>query len=323
MEYSIKKYSDEYSCRLEQYMHKIAPTFSDEYIRYIVSCTSYKEDEIPSFIVIDENDQIVGCNLFYQTTALINGEEVKTAWGHDTYLNEELRHDLGLDFTLQIFSIPHFGIGLSDINRKLQHKMKTTFWYNLYNYCFPTACLPISLIVKPRMVKNKDKITINDRIFRRVDGPAEIAILNNGFWYKHTKDIDFIRDNEFFERRFFNNSTYTYYVYQLEGCYCYFIVRYVVFKGVPTLYVVDYRYDPEHPEQMSLILRAATKLANQSCLGMVLFMSNDSFVANLMDKKLLKLKKTTDYVAMRSLKVNDKMTSFVTAADSDVDFMRR
>ena len=304
-------------------MHKIAPTFSDDYIRYIVSCTGYKEGEIPSFIVIDENDHIVGCNLFYQTTALINGKEVKTAWGHDTYLNEEFRHDLGLDFTLQIFSTPHFGIGLSDINRKLQHKMKTTFWYDLYNYCFPTACLPISLIAKPKMVKVKDKITINDHIFRQIDVAAEIAILNNGFWYKHTKDIDFIRDEEFFERRFFNNPAYTYYVYQLEGSYCYFVVRYVVFKGVPTLYVVDYRYDPGYTEQMSMILKAATKLANQSWLGMVLFMSNDRLVANLMDKKLLKLKKSTDYVAMRSLKLNDKMTSFVTAADSDVDFMRR
>lgn len=318
----IVRYSNKYKDELKAYIHKTHPLFSPAYVDYVAENAVSPIDDHHSFLVIGENDEIVGTHMLYNTKALINGTSINTAWGHDTYLNENLRHSFGLDFVIEINNEGHFGIGLSEVNRRLHKKMRSTMWENLYNYCFPTFSLPLSLILRPNKVKPKYKLAKKNGAFTLCESLDTLRIPNEGFWNKDYCDIDFIRDSVFFERRFFTNRVHPYYVYQLDGEFCYFVVRYVVFKHVPTLFIVDYRYDRGKKEQMQSIFKAATSLANHSKLGMVLLMSNDAYTDAFLSKKRFLLKRSTDYIASRCLGLNNKMTSFVTAADSDVDFIR-
>lgn len=323
MEYKIISYDRSFKEKLLVFMRQIAPQFSNAYVAYCVSRADADDEEQPSILVVDENKNIVGCNLFYQTEVMIAGKRLHTVWSHDTYLNQEVRAFMGLDFVLAVNNTAYFGIGLSDINRKILKKLRLTFWDNLYNYCFPTKSFLFSILLRPGKIKALDRICVGNEGFLRVSKASDINIPNDGFWYGGVHDIDFIRDEDFFKTRFFENNTFDYCVYQLQGQYCYFVVRYVKFKGVPTLYVVDYRYDSDKPYQMDLIVSASEALANKSNLGLVLMMSNDKYVAQLTGKKRFLLKKPTDYVATRRVKVNSQMSSFVTAADSDVDYMRQ
>ena len=149
-----------------------------------------------------------------------------------------------------------------------------------------------------------------------------MRILNDGYWNRDICDIDFVRDELFLKKRFFTNKVHHYYLYQLDGENCYFVVRYVKFKHIPTLFVVDYRYDNNYKEQFQMIIKAVSLLANKSKLGLVLLMSSDKHTDSLLSKKRLLLKRSTDFIASRCLGLNNKMTTFVTAADSDADFIR-
>ena len=124
------------------------------------------------------------------------------------------------------------------------------------------------------------------------------------------------------KKRFLSNKVHPYLLYRLEGEYCYFVVRYVVFKHVPTLFLVDYRYDRSKVEQLPLIFKAVTSLANHSRMGFVLLMSSDSNTDSFLSKKRFLLRRSTDFVASKCLGLNNHMSSFVTAADSDADFIR-
>lgn len=316
------RYNDKYREDLKKFIRNSHPRFSDAYVDYIVDNASSEANDKNSFLVVNENDSIVGTHMLYNTYAMINGKTFNTAWGHDTFLDENLRHSFGLDFVIEINNEGHFGIGLSEVNRKLHKQMRSTMWDNLNNYCFPTFSLPLSLILRPNKVKPKYKLAKKNGAFTLCESLDSLRIPNEGFWNKDYCDIDFVRNSAFFKKRFFTNPVHPYYLYQLDGEFCYFVVRYVVFKHVPTLFIVDFRYDRNKKEQVQMIINAATSLANHSKLGMVLLMSNDAYTDAFLSKKRFLLKRSTDYIASRCLGLNNKMTSFVTAADSDADFIR-
>jgi len=322
MDVRIIRYENKYKEKLKGYIHKTHPLFSHAYVDYVIENASSKIDDHHSFLVVDSNDSIVGTHMLYNTQALICGKCVNTAWGHDTYLDEDLRHTFGLDFVIEINSEGHFGIGLSDVNRKLHKKMKSTSWDNLVNYCYPTCSLPLSLLLRPKSIKRKKEIATKHGSFVLCESAELLNIPNIGFWNKGFCDIDFIRNADFLKKRFLSNKVHPYLLYQLEGEYCYFVVRYVVFKHVPTLFLVDYRYDRNKEEQLSLIFKTVNVLAKHSNMGFVLLMSSDSNTDSFLSKKRFLLKRSTDFIASKCLGLSNNMTSFVTAADSDADFIR-
>lgn len=322
MDYRVVRYSKKYEDRLKKYISITHPSFSKEYINYVVDNSISSINDSHSFIVVDSNDTIVGTHMFYNTKVKIHDVIQDTVWGHATFLDENVRHTFGLDFVLLINSERGFGIGLSDINRKIQKRLKTVFWDNLFNYCFPTRSLPVSLLFYPQRIKPMTSLFLKNNKFVLCKDLDDVRIRNNGFWFSGITDIDFIRDRDFLSKRFFQNRVHNYFVYQLEGEDCYFVVRYVRFKYIPTLFIVDYRFDNNKSDQLSYIVEAATMLANHSHLGFVLIMSNDENMASFLSKKCFLLKKATDYIGSRQYGIDEKSTSFVTAADSDADFIR-
>ena len=204
----IIEYTDRYKTPLRTFLRNTYPTYSEEYLDYIVNSIS---DQRPSLLIINDDDEIVGGHHYYCTKALVNGVIIDTFWGHDTYIKQEYRKEIGLDFILTVHSIPGFGIGLTDINKVISKKIGKTFFSGVFTYYTINLKIVFSPILK--LFKHSPKIDDRDvkvcgNIFRKINDGRIPYIPNDGFWYKGYKDIDFIRNADFLEKRFFANNVY-------------------------------------------------------------------------------------------------------------------
>lgn len=309
---------------LRAYMHKTFPRYSDEYIDYCIQYAYSPEADCNGFIVLAADDTIVGCHLFFPIKAFIKGTEVNTCWGHDTYLDEQYRKECSIDFILKINRIPAFGIGVTDVNKKIQESIRTTFIPGLFTYCYLNAYVcfcnffsskRIESVRAPKVLKN------HSEDFVLVHSSSEIKTPNDGFWYKEFNDVDFVRDKEYLDNRFFNNRAFKYYVYTIRGHSIYFVVRPILFRGMPMLSIVDYRYINGEKIGIHDIVKASQKIAIMNHLAGVVLVSNEK---RLSEKRqsLFTLKRELSLVANRYLKLSSDITINVTSADADVDFMR-
>ena len=121
----IEDYSDKWFDSLYLYIKKTFPLYTDSYIDY---CLVKSKERLPSLIVLNDKDEIVGCHMYLCTKAIVNGEIIDTQWGYNTYLDPEYRSTIGLDLILLMNSRRGFGLGLTEINNKIQKKLKKVFF---------------------------------------------------------------------------------------------------------------------------------------------------------------------------------------------------
>lgn len=320
----VIRYTPDKEEKLRAYLHKTFPSYSNDYLDYCVQYAYNPDSDSTGYIVLTEDDQIVGCHLFFPIRAFIRGDVVNTCWGHDTYIDEAYRKEMSIDFILKINRVPAFGIGVTDANKKIQESIRTSFIPGLYTYCFVNAysCL-FKLLSSKRLVSFRPcpTIKIDNGLFVLVNTSTEVIIPNNGFWYKEINDVDFVRDEKYLDMRFFYNRVFRYYVYTIKGKSVYFVVRPIIFRGMPMLSVVDYRYTYNDMIGIYDIIEAAKYIAFKNHLAGVVLVSNDK---GLSTKKLgiFSLKRELTLVANRFLKLSSNISLCVTSADADVDFMR-
>ncbi len=324
MEYRIIRYSCEYKEKLMGYLHQISPEFSDEYVLYNVEHSDTKEESQKPFLVVNQLDNIVGCHLFYPIKAYIKGEEVNTCWGHDTYVDENYRRLCSIDFIMKINRVPAFGIGVTTKNKKIQESIRTSFIPGLFTYCFANYYFLLFHSFSQRRIKSfisPSVFVINKMPIERVESSSEIMILNNGFWYKNENDVDFIRDRQYLDDRFFHNKVFKYYVYTIRGKSMYFVVRPILFRGFPMLSIVDYRCDVSENVNIMTIISAAQHISKQNKLAGVVLVSNDKSLRESRRGRF-SLKREITLVANKYLKLSSDISLMVTSADADVDFLR-
>ena len=341
-EIKIISYQPEYYDRLYSYMKEKWPGQSKEYLNYrLKTIVEDNKDLQYNLLILNEKGEIVGCNLFFPTKALIRGKEHRVYWSHDTILDKEYRGDGGLMFMLKLQSQPHFGMGLSTLNRKIQQALKTTFFremviYYRLNFFFIASIFQYG--TKKRAVLNPFfhplEVKMGKKRFLEVKDIASLKIPNKGYWCQGDVDIDFIRDYIFLSKRFICNFN-EYYIYRLstqkEYDSCYMVVRPVLKKKIPMLSIVDFRYDLKSPEQFLLILKAANRIAKVNKIGIVLCLCNIGYGKQIIKfpkisivslfPLLLKRNKGVDYVASYSSLFQQSASSLVTSADSDADFL--
>lgn len=318
----IIRYSKSLHSSLFEYIKKTFPSYSDEYTSYCLDNSIDNMSEGTAFVAL-KNDKIVGCHMFYNTRAFINGQIVNTRWGHDTYIDEDCRKDLSIKFIVEINKIPAFGIGVSDANKKIQESIRTRFIKGLFTYCIPTFYSTIYNLKRNKRIesfKAPYEITTGFSKFHEVDNAKQITILNDGYWYKDLCNVDFVRDEEFLNNRFFNNKAFNYNIYTADGLDCYFVVRPIVFHNIPSLLLVDFRYDTRNPFIIGQIIKACKKIACENSLGSLVLLSNDNNIGNYLKKRIV-LKRETNLLANRYLKLHGDILSNITAADADVDYM--
>ena len=320
--------SAEYIAPLAVYMHKKFPLYSKKYILFnIEEAINSNKGAVTSFIVLDDNQNIVGCHLSFSTKAWIHDKEVTAIWGHDTYLDSEYRRELGMDLVLGIAAYKYgFGMGLTDINTKIQKLIRSNIFVDgVRKYCVLSPWIlwrkAQSFLKAPTSAPSLPSVIhIADKSFTKCQYPKDIQIPNKGYWNKDICEVDFIRDKEFLNKRFFLNPVHQYYVYTLKNESCYFVLRPVLFKGVYALIVVDFRYDNTKPIQVELIFKAAKKVCNQKRLGAILFTTSNKNVKSLFDNNKLCRSYPVAFVGGKKNVTSKDSIVFVTAADSDDEY---
>jgi len=286
MKASIIEISPEYKDRLYRYLMHLRPKFGDKYVTYCVE-EACDVDNPQSILVLNDSDEIVGCHLFFETYARIKGYEKKIVWGHDTYLDENYRHEIGLDFMLKISDVSNMvGYGLSDVNRKIQkltpsvvflegmlkyYKFSSWFIWGIIKKILRGCRIPHYL---PSIIRTKGTT------FAICENSNQLEIPNQGYWNKDVQDVEFVRDEEFINKRFFNSDIHQYYVYTSQEKDCYFVVRPILFKSIPALFVADFRYDMHQPKRLNDIFDCAEKICRKKHIGIMLFITNDVNVRN-------------------------------------------
>jgi hypothetical protein len=163
-------------------------------------------------------------------------------------------------------------------------------------------------------------IHIADKSFTKCQSPKDILIPNNGYWNKGICEVDFIRDEEFLNKRFFQNPVHQYHIYTLNNESCYFVLRPILFKGVYALMIADYRYNNTKPEQIGLIFKAAQKVCNQKRLGAILFTTSDKNVKSLFNNNKLCRSYPVAFVGGKKNITSKDSVVYLTAADSDDEY---
>lgn len=315
----IIDYTEEWRDKLRSYMHKTYPYKSSAYIEY---CIDHASGRTPSLIVINDKGDVVGCHLYYCTTVKIKGEIVDTQWGHDTFLDQDYRADMGLDLILRIAESKSFGLGLTEINEKIQKKLKSVFFKDVYTYYTVTSRVLFSpfqyLFHTEPTLYNGETLKVGNYTFHKVSNVDEIDIPNEGYWFEG-KDIDFIRDATFLKERFLENSIHHYIIYTCNYLddNCYFVVRKTHYRGLSALTLSDYRYT--NASMVRIILKAIKKIARRSNIGVILFVCGDSNM-NEAIKGTLYHATPIDFVSNKRKVAG--MSFCVTGADSDSDFLK-
>lgn len=318
-EVKIIKYTEDWECALRDYMKKRFPTYSEEYISY---CVGHAKDREPALLVINEDGIIVGCQQFYCTHAVYKGQSIDVQWGHDTFLDKEYRSVIGLDFVLAIKSVGNiFGIGLTDVNKKIYKLQKAVFFEGVYNYYIFTPFVIIDLFFRVFHLKKKNTkwievIRYKDCSFKKVTSAKEITIPNNGFWFDGYNDLDFIRDTNFLDKRFFNNEVYKYAVYSSGSAY--FVVRKTIYRGFPALLVCDFRYNPSDNRSVNFLMKSVAKVAEKTHSGLILFMCGDKSI-NHYFKHRIHYKRPTNFVSLLKIPHNSSFT--ITGGDADAELL--
>lgn len=320
--------SEEYRIPLTAYMCIKFPSYSPKYIAYdIDEAIKGNQERATSFIVINDNHKIVGCHLSYNTKAWIKGKEVSAIWGHDTYLDSEYRREVGMDFILEISAYKYgFGVGLTEINYKIQKLIRSNIFVDgVRKYCVLNSWILWRKVLNFLRISSKapilpSSIHVKDKTFIQCHTPKDIAILNGGYWNKDICEVDFIRDEAFLNKRFFQNPVHQYFVYTLKDERCYFVLRPVIFKGVYVLMVVDFRYDYSKPELIRWIFKAAQIVCNKKRLGAILFTTSDNHVKTLFKNNKKSKSYPVAFVGGKKNITSNNSLIFLTAADSDDEF---
>lgn len=321
--------SDEYRFSLAEYMRKIYPSFTKDYIDYNINEGILGNQEgNSSFIVIDDNKKIVGCHLSFCTKAWIHGKEVPVVWGHDTYLDSEYRRDIGLDFMLEISTIRNgFGLGLSDINVKIQKKMRAAMLIEgVRKYCIINSWIiwrkfQSFFKFSPTLPVLPNRINVGNNTIVKCNTPEDISIPNKGYWNKDICEVDFVRDKDFLNKRFFQNPVHTYSVYTIKGESCYFVLRPILFRGVPSLMLADFRYEQTWSLFVHVMYKAIIKLCNIYKLGAIFFITNDHYLKDLLEKSFVYYKSyPVAFVGGKKYLTSKDSFVLLSAADSDDEF---
>ena len=303
-QYRIVEYTRAWHEKLFLYMHKTFPTYSKEYIEYGIEKSS---GIVPSLLVVNNKEEVVGCHLYYCTKALLNDEVMDTQWGHDTYLDQDYRKEAG--------------VGLTETNAKMRKLMKSVFLKGVFNYYTITPliiCSPLQKLLRTKKkVKDVPCITINGHTFRRVHSTEEMTIPNGGFWFKGYNNLDFIRDAEFLNHRFFDCKVHNYKIYASDDSY--FVVRESSYRGMPAMMLSDFRYNPADFESTTYLLKAIRKLALNSGYGILYFVCGDKNVDQFF-KRRIHYKTPMDFIT--SYKISSETTFTLSGGDSDAEFLK-
>lgn len=325
-------YDSSYYSKLKEFYFRQHPERKTEYFDYFMKVIPYSEIIAKNnILVLNDEDEIVGCHLYLPTKAMVKGVEKDVFWGHDTLILEQYRGDLGVELMMEQYNGRlQFGQGYSEVNYKIQRKMKTPILgiahrYLLWNWKTPVS-LFISLFTGSSRVLNYalKHVSSNGMTFDLIDNIEDLKIPNNGYWQNTSTEVEFVRDRYFIEHRFLKNfNKYYFYAHKTaEGGHdAYFVVRVVNIRGLKFLSVVDFRFTGAAKESMACILKAANKISRSNNIPFVYIDTTLDIDKSLCDFKF-KDNVLASVMGPWGMKFKNTETVLFTSADTDLDFQR-
>ncbi len=240
-------------------------------MRYMQLWTSKSLDAISdSYLIEDDKKQICGQELFSSMTYWCAGEKKVGVWEFDLIVDDELRKDnWGLDLLLTTIARHNhiFATGSNDTALRIHLKLGKNLLGHIRKYVKPVNPLYIATalwrgnITAVKFPKNVMTgaarwVKVEATDFPVLDKPFNAGLFEVG------RDIDFLR------WRF--TQLHEYVFYRIENGDDYFVVRTIVKKHITALVIVDFRCDLCHGGRFEQIVNAATQIAKNLRLPMLI-----------------------------------------------------
>lgn len=244
--------------------------------------TEVLSSQIEDNVVVTYNGDIVGCNLYLRTLATIKGELRSISWSHSTYLAPEHRRYIGMQFFVTSCTKENiWGFGLTEINRRI-HKLNDSIFCGesrAYILTLPTTlakgiCLDY---IGAKLNINYDFpniFVVDGRTFTRCFCSEDHKVPDNGFWNPSVLNADFVRDQNFIRKRFYDYPN-GYFVYNVrrDSSYdeLYFVFKIRTVNGLPTIFLVDYRFKLSNLHGFATILNSLCHIASINSIDKIYF----------------------------------------------------
>lgn len=322
---------------------EINPTRNDIVERFqfqILDNPLLKDKSCPHILfAYDDHHQIIGQHLHNPFEYYFKGRRLNGFFGYDFFVLEAYRNK-GVGSALakkaKADFYPHFGIGVSEISRKIHLALGNKVIGNLFIFIWIRNILSPFRYARKVILKNKDKpkvnrlielefpevVTLDDHCYRRV---ASLKDWRYQFWNEDV--MEFSRSLEFLNWRFLDKKD-KYYFYLLDEAYSttYFVIRKIYAKGLRLLAIVDYRIPFEDRCRFKSILHAAKHLAKMAGCDGVFTMSSHRFFDRILHWNFffkvgrpINILTNADFNMPRE-NIDDRRSVLATMAESDLDF---
>lgn len=312
---------------LLSYLQKAYPTRANlehfiDFTLFSLPNKAYEES-----LVVVNGSEIVGANMFLPAEVRFNGATHDIVWSYDTKILDEYRNtEAGTLLMTECFIRKNsFGAGLSSIAIEMNHKMHSKWLgysrafikLNLCSRYLLNLIQPLFAYTKHTATDFPDTISI----FHKITDVSEIH--HAPYW--NNEAIEFSRSQDFLKWRFFS-SPEKYVLYYAAsrngGDAIYFVVREMLFRHMPFLFIVDYRFNIYSPHDFATIIDAVTKLAKELKLTGTYTRSSMTLIDEILKHKgfIRKRGQGADIVTRYKPAKECNLPILYTPADSDMDF---
>lgn len=337
MELELRKYRPEYFDAFVRFQRRAYPDreHPEEYLRYTLSDRGGEPIGRYTSVVL-HGQQIVGVNMYLPARVCIGGKTVDILWSFETKVLDEYREsDAGMLLMSEYCGLPNtFSVGLSSIATDLNRRIRSKFIGGSTAFLRPNfrslrwIDLLAGIVPKKRLrtADFPERIPVGGDVFRRIVSADEIEQPLGSFW--NPQIMEFSRNPVFLQWRFFTLPD-RYVVYKLDRKQpaaepensVYFAVRRSSFRSADILYVVDYRFRFDRPEDFDAILQAGIRLTRKLRLAATYIRSSVETLSPALRKRGFIRKRSAADIVTRLRKAGSLQTDvFVTSADSDLDF---
>jgi hypothetical protein len=290
----------------------------DHYLAY--------ENEGLTNIIIDENDNVVGQNIFYALKYYFYGVMHDSLWGMDLIIEEKLRKDAwGLDLIQYgLHKSQSFATGSGPVALKINLALGCFLIGEIKKYVkIVNPLLGLTSLFRGNVPSKRfpnDIMVGKGQKFLRISD--KYNLFNKATAY-NADLLEFARDESFLKWRFFS-GLHDYAFYKSQDSDNYFVLRTFVMHHITAMELVDYRCDASSPDEFDAILSASLKITKKLLLPIIVTGSSLAIFDSVLESKGAKvngrnrpiISTTKEYKPYKQL-INERRFTFVTLADSD------
>lgn len=310
---------------LQDYNNKIYPEKKIPAKDYLNFWLGRNDDAFNHCIIIkDDNGEIHGQVLSTEMSYFLFGKLVKSVWGFDLIVDENLRKEnWGIDLLLKYMEMfPNScATGIGPMALPIHKKMGSKMLGEIRKYVGVTN--PLYMLFSPFRGNIKaenfpSSISTNGKIFRKLSRDEMPSLTK-----PYNDDLfEIARDKDFLQWRYFNDL-HSYAFYKDKKSNDFFVVRTTILKHITVMLLVDFRCNMSDVNAFEDIYLATKKVMSKLHIGMLVAGSSLKVVDDVLErhgfKSVGRPRPVMGLVKVKEYKeiINSREFLFTTFADSD------